>query len=419
MSNVFARLQIPLEDVKNATNNFADDNFIGKGGGMKVYKGKLFHHGQLIDIVARKYGQRDIEFWTDISIVSFLRHENLVNFIGFCDENDENIIVNKYEAKGSLDRYLSDPNLMWTQRLQICLGVARALSYIHYDDARDFSVVHCNIKSSKILLDDNWLPKLSGFSLSLKTRKARRHRLILSRPQGTREYTDPLLIKSGSVTHKSDVYSFGVVLFEVLCGRSAVMKTERSETLAHLAKSHYEDGTLDDMIDRDLRKQMDPESYKVFSETAYCCLKDERTQHPHIDQILIALEKALDRQLKSESDFSEVEETESHRWKGKNLDHLKIKLHDIELATDYFAEKYCIGSGGYGKVYKAELKHFDNNYISIEGTNKCELPKRRSVVAIKRSINKVDMLEVKLDFGLCVLDMGLQKLLVISSSESE
>ncbi|XP_071719544.1 receptor-like protein kinase HERK 1 [Rutidosis leptorrhynchoides] len=366
MSSVFGHSKIPLEDVQNATNNFADENLVGQGGYMDVYKGQLFRHGQMINIVARKlhrtYDEVFKGFWTYISIVSSLRHQNLVDFIGYCDENIEYIIVNKYEAKGSLDRYLSDPNLTWTQRLKICVGVARALSYIHYDEARDFSVVHRNIKSSKILLDDSWQPKLSGFELSLKCTNARRRSLILAPLAGSIGYVDPKYEVSGSVSHKSDVYSFGIVLFEILCGTRAFisgepqlskqhshekkaneivdpdlnkqMDDQTSSTsthtnevtpknviftmidfeysrtakqglvfLADLAKSNYENRTLDDMIDRDLRRQMDPESYKVFSETAYCCLKDQRSQRPHIDQVLVALENALEFQLKRESDI--------------------------------------------------------------------------------------------------------------------
>ncbi|XP_071721025.1 receptor-like protein kinase HERK 1 [Rutidosis leptorrhynchoides] len=254
-------------------------------------------------------------------MLSSLRHQNLVHFVGFCYENNEMILVNKYEANGSLDRYIGDPiTLTWMQRLQICVGIARAISYIHYDEARDFSIVHRNVRSSKILLDDSWQPKLAGFELSMRSTKAGRDLYVFAHPCGMKGYVDPKYIESSSVTHKSDVYSFGVVLFEVLCGRRAFMETEGSGImLSDLVKSHFENGTLDDMIDQSLRKQMDQESYKVFSETAYCCLKDQRAQRPHIDQILIALEKALQLQLKLEQSTvvaeAEVEGTVSERWK--------------------------------------------------------------------------------------------------------
>ncbi|GKE29949.1 kinase-like domain-containing protein [Tanacetum coccineum] len=205
----FAHLQIPLKKIVKATNNFDDENLIGQGGFGRVYKGNLLQSGQSINIVARRlhhdYGQGDIEFWTEIMMLASLKHENVVSIVGFCDENDEKIIINKYEAKGSLDKYISSANLTWIQRLQICVDVARVLKYIHYDDGHDFSLIHRNIKSSKILLDDNWKPKLYGFQTSLKNTKARRHRILLAEVIGTIGYVDLMYEKTGFVTHKSCV----------------------------------------------------------------------------------------------------------------------------------------------------------------------------------------------------------------------
>ncbi|GKB22114.1 kinase RLK-Pelle-CrRLK1L-1 family protein [Tanacetum coccineum] len=183
----FAHLKIPLEEIVKATKSFANENLIGQGGFGKVYKGTLSRSGESIHIVARRlhhdYGQGDIEFWTEIMMLASLKNENVVSIVRFCDEKDEKIIVNKYEAKGSLDKYLSGPTLTWMQRLKICVDVAHALKCIH--DGRDFSIIHRNIKSSKILLDDNWKPMLSGFEVSIKNTRARRHRLLLAEVIGT------------------------------------------------------------------------------------------------------------------------------------------------------------------------------------------------------------------------------------------
>nr|GEX45905.1 protein kinase-like domain, phloem protein 2-like protein [Tanacetum cinerariifolium] len=272
------------------------------------------------------------------------------------------------------------------QRLKICVGVANALSFIHYDAQRDFSVIHCNIKSSKVLLDDKWVPKLSGFKYSVKSTVARRHRLLLTHDIVKNVYLDPKYEKTGGVTHKSDVYSFGVVLFEVLCGRSAVLPDEELEggLLSQLAKSY-----LDDMIDPHLRKQMDPEALKIFSETAYWCIKEERADRPYIDQVVKRLEKALEFQRKHENPElprNAFDATSSDHLKGKNMEHLKIGLNDINKATNNYDDAYCIGSGGFGKVYIADLEHFDSsNSSSIEGVNNS---RKRSTVAIKRIHNQ-------------------------------
>ncbi|KAL8259763.1 hypothetical protein R6Q59_027716 [Mikania micrantha] len=301
--------KIPLKNIQTATNNFADENIIGRDGFGNEYKGQLLDlkSGQLIDIVARRldsrYGQGIKQFQTEIMMLSSLKHQNLVFIVGYCDEEDEKIIVNKFEVNGRLHVRLSDSfTLTWTRRLRICLGIARALSYIHYDKVRSFSVIHRDVKCSKILLDDRWEPKLSGFELSTMQLAARRFGLVLVDPCDTRGYMDPADLKSASVSHKSDVYSFGVVLFEVLTGRIAsLFKYTKGVLLVEAAKSHYENETLVDIIHPRLMNQMDSKALKIFSEAAYRCLNDQRAQRPNIDMVIFALDRALELQLAYEN----------------------------------------------------------------------------------------------------------------------
>ncbi|PWA74801.1 protein kinase-like domain, Phloem protein 2-like protein [Artemisia annua] len=388
-----SHLKLNFLDIALATNNFADENIIKEFRHGTILKGRLLHSEQSIDIIVKRFYincKQYKRFWTEVSMLSSLKHKNLVSVIGFYDDKEEKIIIYKKEANRSLETYLSDPTLTWMQRLKICVGVAKTLSYIHYDPGLDFSVIHCNIMSSNILLDDEWEPKLSGFELSLKNTVGRRHHLLLTPDVIKNVYLDPKYKKTGGVTHKSDVYSFGIVLFEVVCGRSAVLLDEElgEELLNQLAKSY-----LDDMIDPHLRKQMDPQAFKIFSETASYCIQEERAKRPHIDQVLKRLEKALEHQWEHENPvdrtslFNRLKATilVSTRIKQeKNFEHLKIGQDLINEATKNFDDAYCIGSGGFGKVYKAVLEHFDSsNSSSIEGVNKCDLPRKRSTVAIK------------------------------------
>ncbi|GKC41596.1 kinase-like domain, phloem protein 2-like protein, partial [Tanacetum coccineum] len=310
-----SHLKLSFQDIKSATNNFAQENIISEFRFGRIRKGRLLHSEQLIDIIVKRFYFENVKdeskkFWTEILMLSSLKHKNLVSLIGFYEDVDNKIIIYKKEANESLEKYLSDETFTWMQRLKICVGVANALSYLHYDPGRDFSVIHCNIRSSNILLDDDeWEPKLSGFELSLKNTVTRRHRILLTRDAIENIYLDPKYKKSGGVTHKSDIYSFGVVLFEVLCGRSAVLPDEESGEglLSQLAKSR-----LDDMIDPHLREQMDPETFKIFSEIAYYCVQEERAKRPHIDQVVNRLEKALQLQWKRENP---VDRTSSNRLK--------------------------------------------------------------------------------------------------------
>ncbi|KAJ0876903.1 putative protein kinase RLK-Pelle-CrRLK1L-1 family [Helianthus annuus] len=321
----FDYLNLPLIDIQTATNHFAEENIVRRDGFGNEYKGQLLlSSGQLIDIIARRldrrYGQGTKEFQTEIMMLASLKHPNLVSIVGFCDERYEKIIVNKFEAKGSLDQYLSDPiKLPWTQRLHICLGIARALSYIHYDQGRTLSVIHRDIKSLKIVLDDKWEAKLSGFELSTMQPATRRQGLVLDLPCGTPGYVDPAYAASATVNHKSDVYSLGVVLFEVLTGRKAWSDDRDWWLFAKTAKSNYENGNLNDVIHPDLHKQMDQGSLKKFSEAAYCCLKDQRSQRPNIDQLIFALDQALKLQMAHEDSLALKEHstlsTSSDYWK--------------------------------------------------------------------------------------------------------
>ncbi|KAK1413629.1 hypothetical protein QVD17_35405 [Tagetes erecta] len=126
--------------------------------------------------------------------------------------------------------------------------------------------------------------------------------MSLGKYNGSLHYMDPEYEITGGLTRKSDVFSYGVVLFEVLLGREA-SSIENNDSLyfVRTARSHYEDGKLDDLIDPDLRKQMNLESVNIFAETAYCCIKEKRSERQNMNQVLSKLEEALKLQYKHEN----------------------------------------------------------------------------------------------------------------------
>ncbi|KAK9061187.1 hypothetical protein SSX86_018367 [Deinandra increscens subsp. villosa] len=303
-------LKIPLEHIKLATNNFSDDNLIGKGGFGRVYKTQHPFSAtatssekpattvavKRLDI---KGGQGQHEFLMEIVMLSSYKHDNLVSLVGFCDENDEKIIVYEHEVRGSLDKYLATSDLTWVQRLHICLGAARGLNYLHNDVGEGHRVLHCDIKSSNILLDENWEAKISDFGLSKIGPTNQEFTFLVTNACGTQGYVDPLYATTDVLTKESDVYSFGVVLFEVLCGRPAVVMkyNDHRRYLYQLAKRHYKEGTLDEIIEPNLRKQMKPSSLRTFSRIAYQCLKKGRKQRPTMGLVVEELQNSLEFQI--------------------------------------------------------------------------------------------------------------------------
>ncbi|GJY16010.1 kinase-like domain, phloem protein 2-like protein, partial [Tanacetum coccineum] len=308
--NHLAHLRIPFEDIESATNYFAEENVIDTDGFGKSYKGQFVWSGELIDITAQRLinnkwdDEKEQKFWTDISMLSSLKHENVVSIVGFCNEVGAETIIYKCSYRGRLENYLSDPMLLtWVKRLEISIGAAHAISYIHYDETRDFSVIHQNISSYTVRLNNDFEPKLSEFHHSLKIKASERHNSFHTDSVWSRKgYTDPTCLETNIEGHKSDIYSFGIVLFELLCGRKSVSDDQDNKYLAPVAIFHYREKTLDGIIDPDLWKQMDPRSLNMFTEIAYDCLNEKRSQRPNVDEIVTRLEKALELQLEREND---------------------------------------------------------------------------------------------------------------------
>ncbi|KAI3703528.1 hypothetical protein L1987_73669 [Smallanthus sonchifolius] len=299
----FDHLKLQMKDIISATNNFDPTKVIGHGGFGKVYKGELCSpKGQVtfaFKHLDRRLGQGNIEFWKEVMMLSEYKHENLISLKHFCIEGDEMILVYEYASRGSLDRYLSDAStLTWTQRLKICVGVARGLHFLHDPKKRQQRVLHRDIKSANILLDEKWSAKVSDFGLSKFGPANQAHTYVVSHGVGTPGYCDPLYWELGILSKESDVYSFGVVLFEILCGRLCYeyRNCELTKILVPKWRRCYNEKSLDEIILPGLKEQMDPGSLKSFSAIAYQCVKKAREQRPRMAKIVKELELSLKQQ---------------------------------------------------------------------------------------------------------------------------
>ncbi|KAF2299278.1 hypothetical protein GH714_031214 [Hevea brasiliensis] len=245
-------------EIKEATKDFDYQNLIGSGGFGKVYKGFIANGSITVAIKRLDYSsnQGTREFKTEIEMLSQLCHVNLVSLIGYCIDEGEMILVYDYMINGTLREHLyetKDDPLPWKQRLEICIGAARGLHYLH--TGLPHTIIHRDVKTSNILLDENWIARVSDFGLS---RIGLSDNAVSTAVKGTWGYLDPEYARFQQLTAKSDVYSFGVVLFEVLCGRKPLdHKLEHKEkNLANWAQECIQNGTIYLIIDPYLKAKI-------------------------------------------------------------------------------------------------------------------------------------------------------------------
>ncbi|PWA38251.1 serine-threonine/tyrosine-protein kinase catalytic domain-containing protein [Artemisia annua] len=257
-----------------------------------------------------QFGQGLKEFLTEIQLLSGQQHPNLISLVGYCDEGREKSIVYEYAERGSLDQYIrrtrktTSTTLTWLQRLKICVDAARGLDHLHNHVGGHRTIIHRDIKSSNILIDENWVGKISDLGLSKLSVTGFGMSVIVSNGCGTQGYCEPEYFITGFVTKKSDVYSFGIVLFEVLCGRLCLIDSDDGFSLSGIsAKEYYKNKTLDKIIDQSLREHLGSYSMTKFAAIAYRCLHDDRNERPTMDVVVKELEKALKYQLKDMAEW--------------------------------------------------------------------------------------------------------------------
>ncbi|VAH53087.1 unnamed protein product [Triticum turgidum subsp. durum] len=305
LQSVSTKLHIALAKIKAATDNFHERNLIGVGGFGNVYKGVLVDGTPVAVMRAMRASQQGLpEFQTEIVVLSGIRHRHLVSLIGYCNEQAEMILVYEYMEKGTLRSHLygsDEPALSWKQRLEICIGAARGLHYLHRGYAEN--IIHRDVKSTNILLGSDGgstggvIAKVADFGLSrIGPSFGETH--VSTAVKGSFGYLDPGYFKTQQLTDRSDVYSFGVVLLEVLCARPVIDQSldHGRINIAEWAVRMRREGRLDKMADPRIAGEVDEESVLKFAETAEKCLAECWVDRPSMGDVLWNLEYCLQLQ---------------------------------------------------------------------------------------------------------------------------
>ncbi|XP_010930213.1 serine/threonine-protein kinase-like protein CR4 [Elaeis guineensis] len=287
------------EELEKATGGFSEESIVGKGSFSYVFKG-ILKDGTLV-AVKRAIKASDVkknskEFHTELDLLSRLNHAHLLNLLGYCEEGGERLLVYEYMAHGSLYQHLhgKDPTLKeqlgWVRRVTIAVQAARGIEYLHGYACPP--VIHRDIKSSNILIDEENNARVADFGLSLFAPDDSSAPLS-ELPAGTLGYLDPEYYRLHYLTTKSDVYSFGVLLLEILSGRKAIDMQYEEGNIVEWAVPLIKAGDITAVLDPVLKTPADLEALKKIAAIACKCVRMRGKDRPSMDKVTTSLERAL------------------------------------------------------------------------------------------------------------------------------
>ncbi|KAL9443775.1 hypothetical protein AB3S75_017036 [Citrus x aurantiifolia] len=282
-------------EIEKATGNFDASRILGEGGFGLVYSGVLDDGTKVaVKVLKRVDQQGGREFLAEVEMLSRLHHRNLVKLIGICIEEQARCLVYELIPNGSVESHLHGVDkesapLGWDARLKIALGAARALAYLHEDSSP--RVIHRDFKSSNILLEHDFTPKVSDFGLA-RSAMDEESRHISTRVMGTFGYVAPEYAMTGHLLVKSDVYSYGVVILELLSGRKPVDMTQPpgQENLVAWARPLLTSREgLERIIDPSLGSDVPFDSVAKVAAIASMCVQPEVQHRPFMGEVVQAL----------------------------------------------------------------------------------------------------------------------------------
>ncbi|XP_028061670.1 putative wall-associated receptor kinase-like 16 [Camellia sinensis] len=290
-----------LEELKRATNNYDDNRIVGRGGFGTVYKGILVDNTTVAIKKSQIMNQSQIEqFINEVVVLSQINHRNVVKLLGCCLETQVPLLVYEFIINGTLFEHIHNhikaSNMSWENRLRIAAETAGVLSYLH--SATSIPIIHRDVKSTNILLDDNYTAKVSDFGASRLVPLDQDQ--LATVVQGTLGYLDPEYMLTNQLTEKSDVYSFGVVLVELITGKKVLSfdKPEKERSLARYFLSCMKNDRLFQVIDEQIEIEGIVEELTEVANIAKRCLIVKGEERPTMKEVAMELEGLINKKMK-------------------------------------------------------------------------------------------------------------------------
>ncbi|CAN6802480.1 hypothetical protein Bca4012_078166 [Brassica carinata] len=293
------------EELSEATNGFSRKLKIGEGGFGSVYKGKIpttEDSDSPLVVAIKKLNQQGLQghkqWLAEVQFLGVVNHQNVVKLLGYCSDDGERgierLLVYEFMSNRSLEDHLftrGSYTLPWKQRLDIILGAAEGLAYLH-----EVQVIYRDFKSSNVLLNDEFCPKLSDFGLAREGPHGDNTHVTTARV-GTHGYAAPEYVQTGHLRMKSDVYSFGVVLYEIITGRRTIERNKPAaeQRLLEWIKEYPADSQRFNMIvDSRLRNDYPAGGARSLAKLADLCLKKNEKERPTMEIVVERLKKIIE-----------------------------------------------------------------------------------------------------------------------------
>ncbi|KAL8196713.1 hypothetical protein R6Q57_024556 [Mikania cordata] len=322
--NVDSTKVFTAQELEKATNNYAEDRILGRGGYGTVYKGNLSNQHVVAIKKSRVMDETEIEsFINEVVILTKVHHRNVVKLLGCCLETDVPLLVYEYVSNGTLFNHIHGkgtmPWLSWENRLRVAAEAAGALSYLH--SAASTPVIHRDVKSANILLDDNYITKIADFGASRLISLDQTE--VATLVKGTRGYLDPEYFQTSLLTEKSDVYSFGVVLAELLTGEKplSMERTQEQKNLSTYFVTALKENRLFQILEARVVREGTLEQLQQVGELVKRCVNLTGDERPTM------------REVASERKFTQ------HPWVSRHVDEENTRLLNKDNEeTDLYVE---------------------------------------------------------------------------------